>query len=65
MSFREARKKRNLTQKEVAEKLGTSRVTVARWECGINNPKLNTIRKLAKLYDCTTDELINKKEESN
>ncbi len=59
MSFREARKKRNLTQKQVAQRLGTSRVTVARWECGVNNPKLNTIRELAKLYQCTADELIN------
>ena len=59
MSFKEARKKRNLTQKDVAQKLGTSRVTVARWECGINNPKLNTVKKLAELYDCTADELIN------
>lgn len=38
MSFKEARKKNNLTQKELAQKLGTTRVTVARWECGINNP---------------------------
>ena len=59
MSFREARRKRKLTQKEVAEKLGTSRVTVARWECGFNNPKLSTVRELAKLYNCTADELIN------
>ena len=60
MSFREARKKRKLTQQEVAQELGTSRVTVARWECGINNPKLDTVRKLAELYDCTTDELIHR-----
>ncbi|MBQ7216504.1 MAG: helix-turn-helix transcriptional regulator [Synergistaceae bacterium] len=59
MSFREARKKNKLTQKQVAQKLGTSRVTVARWECGVNNPKLDTIRKLARLYNCTADELIN------
>ena len=59
MSFREVRKKHNLTQKDVANKLGTSRVTVARWECGFNNPKLETLKKLAKLYGCTTDELIN------
>ena len=58
MSFKEARIKRNLTQKEVAETLGTSRVTVARWECGVNNPRLDTVRELAKLYECTADELI-------
>ena len=59
MRFKEIRKKRNLTQKEVAQILGTTRVTVARWECGVNNPKLETVKKLAKLYQCTADELIN------
>ena len=58
MSFSEIRKKRNLTQKEVAQELGTIRVTVARWECGVNNPRLDTVRKLTQLYDCTADELI-------
>ena len=59
MSFREARRKCKLTQREVAQTLGTTRVTVARWECGVSNPKLGTIKKLAKLYQCTADELIN------
>lgn len=59
MSFKEARIKRMLTQKDVAEILGTSRVTVARWECGVNNPRLDTVRELSRLYNCTTDELIN------
>lgn len=59
MSFREVRQKCNLTQKEVAEKLGTTRVSVARWEIGIANPRIETIKKLAKLYQCTIDELVN------
>jgi transcriptional regulator with XRE-family HTH domain len=59
MSFKEARIKRKLTQKEVAEILGTSRVTVARWEFGVNNPRLDIVRELSRLYNCTTDELIN------
>ena len=58
MGFRDVRKNCNLTQKEVAEKLGTTRVTVARWECGINSPRLKTIKKLSKLYGCSTDELL-------
>lgn len=59
MSFREARKKRHFTQREVAHELGTTRVTVARWECGVTTPKLKTLIQLAKLYECTADELIN------
>ncbi len=59
MSLKDARKKNKLTQKEVAQKIGTSRVTVSRWECGVINPKLKNIKKLSKLYNCTADELIN------
>ena len=59
MEFKEIRRRRKLTQKEVAEKLGTTRVSVARWEIGIANPRIETIKKLAKLYQCTIDELVN------
>ena len=59
MSIKEVRAKNKLTQKEVAQEIGTSRVTVSRWEHGIFNPKLSTIKKLAKFFHCTTDELIN------
>ncbi len=59
MSLKDIRKKNKLTQEEVAQKLGTSRVTVSRWECGVINPKITTIKKLSKLYNCTADELIN------
>ena len=59
MGFKEERLKSGLTQKMVAKTLGTSRVTISRWESGVNEPDLDTIRKLSRLYGCTTDDLLN------
>lgn len=59
MGFKEERLKSGLTQKMVAKVLGTSRVTISRWESGVNEPDLDTIRELSRLYGCTTDDLLN------
>lgn len=59
MGFKEERIKSGFTQSMVAKKLGTSRVTVSRWESGINDPDLDTVRELSRLYGCTTDDLLN------
>lgn len=59
MGFKEERLKSGFTQKMVAMMLGTSRVTISRWESGVNEPDLDTIRKLSRLYGCTTDDLLN------
>ena len=59
MGFKEERVRSGLTQNMVAKKLGTSRVTISRWESGINDPDLDTVRELSRLYWCTTDDLLN------
>ena len=59
MGFKEERVRSGLTQNMVAKKLGTSRVTISRWESGINDPDLDTVRELSRLYGCTTDDLLN------
>ncbi|EQA61976.1 helix-turn-helix domain-containing protein [Leptospira alexanderi] len=46
------RKKRNLTQKDLAEKIGTSQPAIARIESGnYNNLSLSFISRLAKALD--------------
>ncbi len=40
------RKKRNLTQEALAEQLGVSRQTVAKWEAGESAPDLDAAAKL-------------------
>ena len=44
----DARTKSNLTQQEIAERMGTSRTAVVRLEGGKSNPSLNTLRRFAE-----------------
>jgi transcriptional regulator with XRE-family HTH domain len=43
-----ARTRTNLTQAELAEKMGTSQSTIARLESGAAKPSLSTLRRLAQ-----------------
>lgn len=42
-----ARKRRGLSQEDVAQRLGVSRQTVSKWETGEALPDLNSLKKLA------------------
>lgn len=53
-----ARKKRGLSQEEVAEKLGISRQTVSKWETDETLPDICQSKKLAVLYGVSLDELV-------
>ena len=46
------------TQEDIAEKLGVSRQSVAKWENGESMPDINKCMDLAKLYDVTLDDLV-------
>lgn len=61
MGFREAREKAGLTVLQAARQLETSTVTVYNWENGVCTPVAHKLPKIAKLYDCTIDELLLKK----
>lgn len=52
------RKKANLTQKQLADKLGISKAAVGMWEIGNRKPDIITLKKLARILGCTTDELL-------
>lgn len=57
--LRELREKLNLTQEELAEKVGCHVNTVRRWELGYREPKVSDIKKLIKVLNCTELELLN------
>lgn len=57
-SLYHARKKRGLSQENVAEKLGVSRQTVSKWETNETLPDIRQAKHLAVLYQITLDELI-------
>ena len=52
------RKKRNLTQEALAELIGVTRQTIAKWESGESAPDLALGRKLSQTLDVTLDELV-------
>lgn len=54
----QARKKRGLSQEEVAEKLGVSRQTISKWETDETLPDIRQSKRLAVLYRLSLDELI-------
>ncbi len=45
----------NMTQQDVADRLGVSRYTVIKWESGHMEPKGLVIYALAKLYEVEID----------
>ncbi len=57
------RKKNNLSQEELAGKIGVSRQAVSKWERAEASPDTDNLILLAKLYGVTLDELLQGKSE--
>ncbi len=57
----ELRKKNNMTQEELAEKLNVARQTISKWECNETSPSLEDASKLAKIFKVSLDELTGNK----
>ena len=53
------RKSRNITQSELAEKMGVSDKAVSKWERNLSYPDITLTPKLAKELGVTVDELLN------
>ena len=53
------RKLRQLTQENIAEKVGVSRQAVAKWESGETVPDLDKCRIIADLFGVSLDDLAN------
>lgn len=56
--LKELRKARGYTQKDIAEQLDVSLVTVGSWESGASNMSEEHIVRLAKFLQCSVDELL-------
>lgn len=54
----ELRKKNDLTQDELAEKLFVTRQAVSRWESGETTPNIETLKMLSNLYDVSINTLL-------
>lgn len=56
--LKELRKKANFTQEELGNLLGVAGNTVCYWEAGESQPPLETVIKLAEIFNVSTDYLF-------
>ena len=54
----ELRRKKNMTQEELAAELGVTPQAVSKWENDLSCPDITLLPQLARLFDATTDELL-------
>ncbi len=59
MNIRELRKKRGITQEELAARIEVHENTIRLWEKGIREPRSSDIAKLCEVLCCTESELLN------
>lgn len=52
------RMSKNLTQRELALKLGVSRTAVTMWELGKADPTVHHLKRMAEILECSVDQLI-------
>ena len=57
-NLKRIREQRNLTQDDIAREIGISRQSVSKWENGVAEPDLDTIKQLCSILNCSLDELI-------
>ncbi len=52
------RESKSFTQDEIASRLNIARQSVSKWEQGINEPDIETLKKLCIILDCSIGDLI-------
>lgn len=57
-NLRNLRKKKKISQESLAEKVGVSRQSVSKWECGDAYPNMDNIFKLCDIFHCKINDLI-------
>lgn len=57
-NLQKARERKNMTQKEVAERIGVAKSTYSLYESGNREPNVQTIKKIADLLNVSADELL-------
>ena len=56
--LQELRKRKGLTQEELAERLYVSRSAVSKWESGRGYPNIDSLKAIATLFSVTIDDLL-------
>lgn len=58
-NLKQIRKENNLSQEQIAEKLGVSRQAVSKWESGQSYPEMDKVLLICKEFNYNMDELMN------
>ena len=65
MNIAALRKRNNLTQEALAEKLSVSRQTLAKWEREESEPDVKSLLRIAEMFGVSLDDLVHYKAEEN
>ena len=60
--LQDLRKKKGLTQEELAGRLYVSRTAISKWESGRGYPNIDSLKDIAKFFSVTIDELLSSDE---
>lgn len=52
------RKIKNITQQEIADRIGVTRQCYAHYEQGVRQPSIDVLRNICEVLECTSDEII-------
>lgn len=59
-NLRYLRKQKGMSQEDLANKLGyKSFTTIQKWESGVSEPSVSTVKKIAGIFGVTMDQMIN------
>lgn len=62
LSIEQKRKEKKITQSDLAKELGVTQGAISQWENGLTEPVIKYIVKMAVIFECTVDELLQKGE---
>ena len=57
--IKELRKEKNMTQKELAEKIGLTDKAISKWERGLSFPDITILNSLSEVFDVDVSEILN------
>ena len=58
MNIKQLREQRDMTQEELANRLGVKYPAVSKWERGMAYPSMNTVIKMAELFQVSMDVVL-------
>lgn len=58
MTIENLRKKINISQSELAERLGVTQGAISQWEKGVTSPVTDKLPELAKILQCSIADLF-------